>query len=376
MEILFSQLNNTPCKTYIFARGGQNEVVLVDPLLKSVDNYIEYLVNNDLKLGWVIDTHTHADHVSAGAHLAELTNCHYMMHENAPQKAVTTHITHNMEMLLARIPVKFIHTPGHTRDSICIILPGIILTGDTLFLEEGGAGRSDLAGGSSKDLFNSLQQIKKLPEGLMVYPGHDYRNRMPSHLSVQKNLNPFLKYDNENDFVDFLSKLHLGPADWMEVVLEANIKCETTLDNVDMGTIESTPACEVMGTLNVDQLSNKENSDNGFEEVTQKADEVKFISILKLKDNLSQGSMPILLDVREENELTDEFGHIPGIKNIPIGYLEKRLDELDGKEDKEIIVICRTQNRSYAAAHILKNNYFTDVKVLKGGMVEWNKQKS
>ncbi len=102
--------------------------------------------------------------------------------------------------------------------------------------------------------------------------------------------------------------------------------------------------------------------------------EVKNIMAQELKEMLGKdGSEVLLLDVREERELTGELGHIEGIVHIPIGSLAFRLSELQNYKDKNIVIICRSGRRATTGAQILNNAGFVNVSVLKGGMLSWNK---
>jgi rhodanese-related sulfurtransferase len=247
-----------------------------------------------------------------------------------------------------------LYTPGHTKDSISLILPGRILTGDALFLDDGGAGRDDLPGGDPNEHWETLEKFRTLPENLIVFPAHEYRNREPTSLSRQKLSNPHLKQNTREQFISYIEDLKLGPADWMKDVLKANYSCardpKSAWIPVDM------PACEVKGTL-----------DSGVNEI-----DVTSITAQKLFDRINSGDAPILLDVREEQELMGELGHIQNIIHIPITKLTSKLDELEINNEKEIITICRSGARAFTAAQIMKQVGFQKVLVLDGGMMKWN----
>jgi rhodanese-related sulfurtransferase len=102
-------------------------------------------------------------------------------------------------------------------------------------------------------------------------------------------------------------------------------------------------------------------------------DKVAIISPKELKHLLDLKSAPILLDVREDEELTDDLGHLPGIIHIPIGSLSKRISEMETHKDKEIVTICRAGVRASKAAKILMKTGFKHVRVLEGGMISYRK---
>jgi glyoxylase-like metal-dependent hydrolase (beta-lactamase superfamily II)/rhodanese-related sulfurtransferase len=350
----FRQLNPHSCRTYLIGTNDSNEVTLIDPVLDHVNDYIELLEKENLKLKFVVDTHTHADHISSCSALRDITECEYIMHENAPAGCVSIRVKDNSELDLAGIRVNVIYTPGHTKDSISLIFQDRILTGDVLFLDDGGAGRDDLPGGNPGEHWESLQKIMSLYDTLIVYPAHDYRHREPSSLGHQKQTNPHLKPRSKDEFIRYIEDLRLGPADWMKDVLKANYACARD-PKVAWIPIDA-PACEVKGTL-----------EHGVNEI-----EVSPISVAELKHQLESPNPPVLLDVREEKELISELGHLPNIKHIPIGSLTKRLGELEPEKDKKVVTVCRSGARAHTAAQILKQIGFSNVAVLDGGMLRWN----
>ncbi|HXV28514.1 MAG TPA: MBL fold metallo-hydrolase, partial [bacterium] len=322
-------------------------------VLEHVKDYLRLLEEKKLKLTHVIDTHTHADHISGAAALKDLTGCEYGMHTRAPARCVTLRVADNSEFRVGNIPVKVIHTPGHTKDSITLRFPDRILTGDVLFLDEGGAGRDDLPGGDPAEHWDSLQRILTLPETLVVYPAHDYRGRKPSDMVAQKLHNPHLQPKSREAFVKFVEDLKLGPANWMKDVLKANYACAR--DPKAVWVPVDVPACEIKGTLN-QGVNDQKVSSVTPEELQQ-----------KLKSELPLA----LIDVREAEEFEGELGHLPGAKNIPIASLSARLSELASLKGKEIITICRSGGRAHTAAQILMQAGFEKAFVLQGGMTAW-----
>ena len=140
MSISFEQLNDTSCKTYLVKEIDSNEVYIIDPVLEQVNDYLDHLKKNNYTLKMIIDTHTHADHISGAAALKDHTDCEYVMHENAPSQCVTKRVKEGDKIEVASVQVSILESHGHTRDSISLIFPDRIFTGDALFLDEGGAG--------------------------------------------------------------------------------------------------------------------------------------------------------------------------------------------------------------------------------------------
>jgi len=350
MQIDISQLNPKACKSYLLKKAGSHQVILIDPVLDEVENYLKYFKENQFTLTHVIDTHTHADHISGSPALKDLTACAYVMHEKTSSQCVTHKLTDKFKGELSGVPIEVIYTPGHTQDSMCLRVENALFTGDTLFLDEGGGGRDDLQGGDSKAHWESLQKLIKLPDQLMVYPAHDYRNRSPSTLGEQKKNNPHFQHPSQDEFVKYLEDLKLGPADWMKDVLKANYACAR--DPKAAWIPVDSPACEIKGTL-----------DLGVNDI-----QVNAIGILDFRAKLQGEEKPLLLDVRRAEELQGPLGHLPEAVNIPIDEISHRLSELSPYKSKEIVAVCRSGGRAFTAAQILTAEGFNKVLVLDGGM--------
>ncbi len=353
MPLIYKQLNPHACLTYLVRNTVSNKVILIDPLLDHVEDYLKILKDRKLELTHVIDTHTHADHISGAAAMKDHTDCEYIMHNKAPARCVTLALDNEETINLLETSVKVIHTPGHTKDSVSLIFPDRIFTGDALFLNDGGAGRDDLPGGDPLEHYESLQQLMKLPDHLIVYPAHEYRGRKPSSLAIQKETNPHLKARSKEEFINYIEDLKLGPAEWMHDVLKSNYACARDPGGVWIPV--DSPACEVKGTLEI-----------GVNEQV-----VNSINVQKLKTRLKDDQVPILIDVRDKHELTGPLGHLPNIKHIPLPNLISKLDELKDFKNQEIILVCRSGARAHTAAQILQKGNFSKVFVLEGGMIAW-----
>lgn len=350
--MIFRQLNKTACKTYLAGSEATKEVILVDPVLPQVNEYVSLLKSEGLKLTHVLDTHTHADHVSGAGALINLTGAVYVMHQNSPVRCVSFRVPDGFNCHLSDIPVTVMHTPGHTKDSMCLIFPDRMLTGDTLFLDDGGAGRTDLPGGDPGEHWESLQRIMRLPDHLMVYPAHEYRGREPSTLGEQKKRNPNLQPRTKEAYIKWLIDMKLGPAEWMNAVLKANYAC--THDPKAVHIPADTPTCEIKGTIS--------------QEIAEQ--QVPTIAAAEVRRRVETNQLDdtVILDVREPAELKGELRAIQGALNIPVGQVAQRLKELEKYREKEIITICRSGARAHTAAAILLKAGFRKVFNMSGGM--------
>jgi hydroxyacylglutathione hydrolase len=188
--------------SYIVYDSITKESSIIDPC-NDIKKQVAFFKSKNLNLKYIINTHHHIDHTSKNKKLKELyPKSELIVSDSYIDKfGITPDIkVPNSSMIkLGDIQLKFLLTPGHTPDGLCIIVNNkAILTGDTLFIDN--CGRADLSGGNIVDLFNSLQKIKKLKDDILVYPGHDYGKKLFDSLGSQKKTNPTLVAHNIDEF--------------------------------------------------------------------------------------------------------------------------------------------------------------------------------
>mgnify|MGYP000386211624 FL=1 len=223
--MIFKQIFDTESSTYTYliASAKGREAVIIDPVIENVDNYIKILGELDLKLVKVIDTHIHADHVTGATKLKKATNCTTLMGEHTPADAVEIKVKDGEFIEIDNLKIKSLYTPGHTSDSYSFLLDNYLFSGDTLLIN--GTGRTDFQNGSSKDAYNSLfNNLLKLPEETLVYPGHDYNGKFSSTIGNEKKFNPRLQVKSEDEYVDIMSKLNLSKPKLIDINVSRNIK--------------------------------------------------------------------------------------------------------------------------------------------------------
>ncbi|MDB3889288.1 MBL fold metallo-hydrolase [Candidatus Pelagibacter sp.] len=223
--MIFKQIFDTESSTYTYliASSKGREAVIIDPVIENVDNYIKILEELDLKLVKVIDTHIHADHVTGATKLKKATNCTTLMGEHTPADAVEIKVKDGEIIEIDNLKIKSLYTPGHTSDSYSFLLDNYLFSGDTLLIN--GTGRTDFQNGSSKDAYNSLfNNLLKLPEETLVYPGHDYNGKFSSTIGNEKKFNPRLQVKSEDEYVDIMSKLNLSKPKLIDINVSRNIK--------------------------------------------------------------------------------------------------------------------------------------------------------
>ena len=223
--MIFKQIFDTESSTYTYliASSKGREAVIIDPVIENVDNYIKILGELDLELVKVIDTHIHADHVTGATKLKKATNCTTLMGEHTPADAVEIKVKDGEIIEIDNLKIKSLYTPGHTSDSYSFLLDNYLFSGDTLLIN--GTGRTDFQNGSSKDAYNSLfNNLLKLPEETLVYPGHDYNGKFSSTIGNEKKFNPRLQVKSEDEYVDIMSKLNLSKPKLIDINVSRNIK--------------------------------------------------------------------------------------------------------------------------------------------------------
>ena len=211
------------CRSYLIVDPETKQAAIVDPVREHVDDYLDLLQAKRYQLVYTIETHTHADHLSGSPRLRELTGAKMLMHAASPVVCVDRGLADGDTIELGKLKIGVIATPGHTHDSVCLVLPDRVLTGDTLLI--GGCGRTDLPGGDSMSLYHSLQRLLDLPDGTGVFPAHDYDGRRASTIGRERKQNPRLKPSSAEDFSGNMKRMQLPMPPNLGEVLQTNQRC-------------------------------------------------------------------------------------------------------------------------------------------------------
>ncbi|HEX4620836.1 MAG TPA: aminotransferase class V-fold PLP-dependent enzyme, partial [Myxococcaceae bacterium] len=211
------------CRSYLIADAATGEAAIVDQLRQKVDGYVELLNRKRWRLRYTIETHTHADHLSGSARLKDLTGAKMLMHAESTATCVDRPLRDGDAVELGALKMEIIGTPGHTRDGMCIVLPGRVLTGDTLLI--GACGRTDLPTGSAQAMFESMQRLSGLPDDLLVFPAHDYDGRKVTTIGHERKTNPRMKIQTATDFDAALRQSLLPLPLGMDDILDTNNAC-------------------------------------------------------------------------------------------------------------------------------------------------------
>ena len=323
------------CKSYIIGCENTCAAAIIDPALDLVDRYIGEVGKHGLRVRYIIDTHTHADHFSGVRALRAEFGVPIVMHRYAPAPYVDLHVEEGHLLPLGTMRLKILHTPGHTRDSMAIHVEDRVFTGDTLLI--GGTGRSDLPSGDPAQLFESLfTKLLALPDETLVFPAHDYKGLDSTTIGDERRNNPRLAKSERAAFVELMNSLNLSAPTHLTEALRTNMS----------------------GGKTVRQL------------LAEAGARVPFMSMEELLSRLNRRANDfVILDVREKDAYA--AGHVPGAIHLPRGQLELRVNDALPDPRVEILTICEFGKISTLAAATLRELGFGRATALDGGMAAW-----
>ena len=333
--MVFEQIVSGGCQSYLVGCGDTCAAAVIDPEISQVDRYLALAARDGLRIHHVIDTHTHADHFSATQQLARQLGAATVMHRSSPAPFVDMRVDDGEMIVLGRLRLQVMHTPGHTRDSMCLRVEDRLFTGDTLLI--GATGRTDLPSGDPDALYDSLfQHVLRLDPELNVFPAHDYKGRGHSTIAQELATNSRLQTRDRDAFVEMMRNLNLSMPTHVTEALRTNMS----------------------GGKTVAQL------------LAQATAAVPFMALAELKARLEASpSDLVVLDVRERDAY--DSGHIPGARLLPRGQLEMRVNQELPDTTRRILAYCELGLISTLAAATLHQMGFQRSVALDGGMKAW-----
>ena len=210
--------------TYIVASDYGKEAIIIDPVDRMVGTYIRLLKELGLTLKYILDTHVHADHITAAGKLRELTGAITVLGAETSSQCVNKKVKDGEKIFIDGLEITAISTPGHTNDSYSFYIPGMLFTGDTLFIR--GTGRTDFQSGSASQEYNSIfNKLLIFPDNTIIYPGHDYNGNTTSTIYEEKRFNPRLQVKNVAEYESMMNNLNLPSPKLMDIAVPANLKC-------------------------------------------------------------------------------------------------------------------------------------------------------
>jgi sulfur dioxygenase len=338
--MIFRQLYDGVSSTYTYLlasrRGG--EALIIDPVLEKVDRYLQLMKELDLKLIKAVDTHLHADHITALGALRDRTRCITVMGEQSKVDVVSMRVSEGDRVEIEGLALDVLYTPGHTDDSYCYLLGDRVFTGDTLLIR--GTGRTDFQNGDAGAQYDSIfGKLLKLPDETLVFPAHDYKGDTVSTIAEERAFNPRLQVRSKAEYVELMGRLNLPDPKMMDVAVPANMR-------VGMAHAElkrrgwAVSAAEAMGLV-------------GRPDVT-------------------------LVDLRERRE-REKHGVIPGSLHAPYPDLAENvqaggmLHELAAATGKRLYFYCAFGERSAMAVAAAQEAGIASACHIEGGIDAWKK---
>jgi sulfur dioxygenase len=343
--LIFRQLFDPKSSTYTYLLGDQRakEAVLIDSVFELASRDAALVVELGLKLVATLETHVHADHVTAAWMLKRRFGSAIMVSADSGAESADRYLAHGDRVVFGTRHLTVRATPGHTRGCVTYVLDdeSMAFTGDCLLIR--GSGRTDFQQGEARAMYRSVRsQILTLPQACLLYPAHDYRGLTVTSVAEELAFNPRLGgQSSEEDFAGYMNNLGLPHPKQMDVAVPANLKC-------------GQPEGEMPTT------------DQDWAPLT-----VTFAGIAEIyPQTLEEIAIPVeIIDVREPDEYVGPLGHIRGAKLIPLGQLTQRVGELS--RDRPLVMVCRSGARSAQATVLLQRAGFPRVANLNGGMLRW-----
>jgi glyoxylase-like metal-dependent hydrolase (beta-lactamase superfamily II) len=333
--MIFEQIATGGCQSYLIGCPDTCVAALIDPEIRQIDRYYGAVSRGGLRIRYIIDTHTHADHFSAAHELGQKLGVPVVTHRDSPAPYAGLRLQDGDMLVIGNIRMQAIHTPGHTRDSMCLLTGDRLFTGDTLLI--GATGRTDLPTGDPNALYDSLfNGILKLDPALKVFPAHDYKQKGSSTIEEELASNPRLQKRDRAEFVEMMQHLNLTAPTHLTEALRTNMT----------------------GGKTVAQL------------LAEAGAKTPFVSLAELNARIARGAADlVVLDVRERDAYA--AGHVPGARHIPRGQLELRVNDELPDPTARIVTVCEFGKISTLASATLRDLGFMRASALDGGMKAW-----
>jgi glyoxylase-like metal-dependent hydrolase (beta-lactamase superfamily II)/rhodanese-related sulfurtransferase len=349
--MLFRQLFDaeTSTYTYLLADERTREAVLIDPVFEQFERDAGLISELGLRLVFVLDTHVHADHVTAQGLHRQRFGAKTVLSERSGAVCADVLVKDGDRIEFGGHTLEVRETPGHTDGCLTFVCrePRMAFTGDALLIR--GCGRTDFQSGDARSLFRSVRErVFTLPDDTLIYPAHDYKGRTVSSVGEEKQHNPRLGDRRSlQEFVQLMAGLKLPAPRKIEVAVPANLACGLPAESAGHQAPDLAWAPLAVSAAGVPEL------DAGWV--------------------AANGARVVLIDVREPDEYHGPLGHVPGATLMPLGTLAASASSIP--RDRPIVAVCRSGGRSGKAALQLAALGFPRVASLRGGMLAWSESK-
>jgi sulfur dioxygenase len=228
--MLFRQLFDAESSTYTYllASRASGEALIIDPVKTHLAQYLRIIRELDLELVRAIDTHTHADHITALGALEDATACVTTMGELSAAHCVAERVRDGDVLDVDGIRLRALYTPGHTDESFSFVLdpdrPRAVFTGDVLLIR--GTGRTDFQNGDPAKSYDSIvNKLFRLPDDTLLYPAHDYKGETSSSIGEERRHNPRIAGKSLAEYTAIMQSLNLPRPAQMDIAIPANLRC-------------------------------------------------------------------------------------------------------------------------------------------------------
>jgi sulfur dioxygenase len=346
-RMIFRQLFDATSSTYTYllACSESRDAIIIDPVFEQHARDAALVRELKLDVRYVLDTHVHADHVTAAWLAKQTYKAEIVLSKRYDVQNVDVAVDHGDVLAFGNCSIEARATPGHTAGCLTYVTThqDMAFTGDCLMIR--GAGRTDFQGGNVHDMWRSIQeQIFSLADDCLIYPGHDYQGRTVSTVGEEKRFNPRIGGDaREEDFAGYMDNLGLAHPKLLDIAVPANLHCGQPTD-------DALPA-----------------------EITWAPVTVTFAGIPEIQPDWVARHLQefYVLDVRSGEEFVGELGHLEGSHLIPLDELRDRLSEIPS--DRPVVTVCQSGKRSGMAAQILLQAGYDRVANVPGGLIHWSR---
>ncbi len=220
---LFDQ--DTWTYTYLLIDEATKEAAIIDSVKERFERDAKYIKELGLTLVYALETHVHADHVTASGQLRQEFGAKIGVHEDSGNECADLKLKDGDVLKIGEQEIKVLHTPGHTNGDVSYLIDGAVFTGDALLIR--ACGRTDFQQGDSETLYHSItQKLFTLPDETLVYPGHDYDGFTASTIGEEKALNPRLGNNkSKEEFMEIMDNMNLPRPKRMDVAVPGNLAC-------------------------------------------------------------------------------------------------------------------------------------------------------
>lgn len=349
MDLMFRQLfdADTSTYTYLLADRKLSEAVLIDPVLEQLDRDAGLIAELGLQLLYVLDTHVHADHITAAGALKSKLGAKTVISEAAGAVSADVLVKEGDTIRFGRFALEVLETPGHTDGCVSYVCrePALAFTGDALLIR--GCGRTDFQQGDARTLFRSVRdKLLSLPPDTLLYPAHDYKGRTVTTVAEELEHNPRLgSSKTEDEFVEIMGSLGLPHPKRMDVAVPANLQ----------------------GGFGEQSSGEQVELERDWAPITVSPASVPEVQPEWLSMNAARVRV---VDVREPDEYRGELGHVPGAVLAPLATLSAAARQWSPEEP--LVTVCRSGGRSGKAALELGRLGFRRVASMEGGMRSWH----